>query len=158
METAKPYVLIVSMIAIAFLLYFTAVPGEDQLLDAMVDTGPNITLDAWREIFKDWASRGIIVAACAALAWFILAQWRFNMNYWRNTNGKRWTWLSMMFFPLAATAAGFLQTPSVQAKGLLATLFYLANNIAVYYLATLLCSPSSFKYTPLGAAAVRRWW
>jgi hypothetical protein len=146
------------MILVAVALYLGAVPGEDQLLDSLVDTGPNLTLDEWRESFKFWAWIGFVVAAGAAVLWFIWAQWGISLNYWGNVKNKRWTWLLIVVFPLGAVMLGYLRTPTVQDRGYLATGFYLLNNVVLYYLLTLLFSPSSFKYTPLGAAAVRRWW
>jgi hypothetical protein len=156
MDLVKHISLLVGMILIAFLFVAITTYGEDPLLDSMVSTGPNITLDAWRELFRYWATFGIGVALFAALLWYVLGQWAFNLNYWSSA-GKRVVWLLMLIFPLGAFVAAWLLTPPVQEWALLATVFYLANNLAVYYLATLCCSPSSFKYTPLGAMTLRYW-
>ena len=139
---------IVGMIVIALLAIFFLVDREDQLLDLLVTTGPEMTLDEWREQFRFWAEIGIGVAALAAIAWFVLGQWGFNMNRWSNANNKRSVWLILGAFALAAALPGFLLTPAVQEWGRLAWPFYVANNLIVFYLSTVLLSPSSFKYTP----------
>jgi len=147
------------MLVIGALVYFFAIPAEDQLLDSLVTTGPNIMLDAWREVFRSWATLGIIIALAAAPLWFVLGQWGFSMNRWTSANNKRWAWWAGLFFvAILAAAPGYYFTPTVQEGGRLTLLFYLANNVLVYYLATLFFSPSSFKYMPLGATSVRRYW
>lgn len=153
------YIGIVGMIFIGALIYFFAIPAEDQLLDSLVTTGPNITLDAWREVFRNWAMLGIGIALAAALFWFVLGQWGFSMNQWKTANNKRWAWWGGLFVvAILAAAPGYYFTPTVQEGGRLTLLFYLANNVLVYYVGTLLFSPSSFKYMPLGATSVRRYW
>lgn len=156
MSTMKHIGSLVGMIFIAFLFVMLVTYAEDPLMDAWVTTGPNITLDAWRESFRYWATLGILVALVAALLWYVMGQWGFSLNYWANA-GKRVVWLLLLVFPLGAFMAAWLLTPPVQEWAVLATIFYLLNNLTVYYLATLCCSPSSFKYTPLGAATLRYW-
>lgn len=156
MNIMKHLGLIVGMIFIAFLFAAIVTYGEDPLLDSMVSTGPNITLDEWRKSFRDWAMIGIGVALGAALVWYALAQWGFSLNRWVNA-GKRGVWALLLVLPLGAFVAAYLLTPPVQEGDILATIFYLVNNVAVYYLATVWFSPSSFKYTPLGATALRHW-
>ena len=148
---------ILGMIAIALLVFFLAIPAEDQFLDSLVTTGPDITLDAWRDSFRYWAALGIAIALSVALFWFVLGQWVFSMNRWSGANNKRTVWFGLMVVTILAAIPGVILTPPVQEGGRMAWLLYLANNLTVFYLATLLLSPSSFKYTPWGASLLRRW-
>ena len=148
--------LLAGMGAIALIFAYLVVSGEDQFLDSMVSTGPNITLDAWRELFRLWATLGIFGAWLAAWIWFALGQWIFRLNHWTNAK-KRTVWVLLFLLSLLTIIPGVLLTPAVQEWGRLAFAFYLFNNFCVYYLATLLCSPPSFKYTPVGAMTVRYW-
>jgi hypothetical protein len=125
------------------------------LLDSLVTTGPEMTLDVWRESFRFWAEVGIGIALFAALLWFVLGQWGFSMNRWTKANNKRSLWLILGMFALAAALPGVLFTPTVQEWGRLAWPFFLVNNLAVFYLSTVLLSPSSFKYTPWLAIHLR---
>jgi len=147
---------IVAMVIIALLVFFFLIPFEDQFLDSRVTTGPEITLDAWREWFQLWASLGVVIALSAALLWFGLGQWVFSLNRWANAN-KRIVWIALGVVALLAAVPGFLLTPTAQEGGRFAWPFYLLNNLIVFYLATVLFSPVSFKYTPW-ASTYLRWW
>jgi hypothetical protein len=138
------------------LFFFFVVQGQDEWLDSLVTTGPDILLDEWRAVFRRWAQVGVAAAGLAALAWFVLGQWGFSLNHWPNAD-KRNAWLGLLFLALLAAVPGIVLTPAAQEWGNLAKVFYVANNVSVYYLATLLCSPPSYKYIPYGAAVARRW-
>jgi hypothetical protein len=156
MFRAKHLILIIFILIIFLAFFYGVVPFEDGLLDSLVSTGPAITLDEWREAFRNWATVGIVVALAAALLWFVLGQWFVSLNHWAGA-GKRGLWLALLVVSLLAGAPGAVLTPTTQEWGRLSVAFYVANNCLLYYLATLLFSPPSYKYTPPGAAAVRFW-
>ena len=147
----------IAMVIVGVLFFMLLIPAEDQLMDSFVSTGPEITLDAWREVFRNWAQFGIAVALMAALLWFLLGQWVFGMNRWTNANKKRTVWLGLFVVAALAVVPGMVLTPTVQEWGRLAWLCYVVNNLSLYYLATVLFSPSSFKYVPWLATSVRYW-
>ncbi len=152
---------IVAIVVIALLMFYFAVSFESQWLEGLVTTGPEITLDEWRDLFSYWAAIGIIISVSAALLWFALGQWVFSMNRWTTANNKRSVWLMLGAVALAAAVPGILMMPAVQEGGRLAWPLYLINNLVVFYLSTLIFSPSSFKYTPLGGRflwPLRQWW
>jgi len=153
----KPIGYIVGMLVIGGLFFVGIISAEDQWMDAWVSTGPNITLDEWRQVFIHWAQFGLAVAIAAALFWFILGQWVFGMNLWGNANKKRIWWLSLLVVAVLGVVPGFIFTPAVQEWGRLAWACYVVNNLALYYLATVLFSPSSFKYVPWLANRLRYW-
>ena len=156
MFRGKHLILIVIMFIILFIFLYAIVPLEDGLLDSLVTTGPDILLDDWRAAFRLWANTGIAGAFVSAMLWFFLGQWASGLNHWTNA-GKRSIWLWLLVVSLATAAPGVVLTPTTQEWGRLSVVFYVGNNLFVYYLATLLCSPPSYKYTPYGAAAVRYW-
>lgn len=158
MGAGKFLILIGIMLFIFILFYFAIIPGEQQMLDSMVSTGPDITMDAWLGSFENWAKFGISVSLSVALLWYMLGQWGFNLNRWTNANrNKRLIWLVLLAVSLLAAVPADLQTPRVQEWGRLATAFYAVNNLFAYYLVTLLWSPSSVKYMPFGATTLRYW-
>lgn len=142
---------------IALLFYIFVIPAEEQLLDSLVSTGPDIKSDDWIGAFRYWATLGIVAAVWAAAVWYALGQFAFNLNRWANAD-KRWWWLALFVFSLAAAVPASLLMPEAQEWGRLAWGFFFLNNFLVYYLTTLFCSPSSFKYTPYWAMHVRRFW
>jgi hypothetical protein len=149
---------IVGMVIVALLVFFGLMSFEDQYLESIVTTGPDITLDEWRASFQIWAQFGIGMALASALLWFALGQWWFKMNDWTSTNNKRTIWLALGVVAILAAVPGVILTPTAQEGGRWAWPFYLVNNLIVFYVSTLLLSPSSCKYTPWTAAALRRWW
>ncbi len=153
----KPIGFMIAMIVVGLVFFFVIIPAEDQLMDSWVTTGPDITLDAWRELFRHWAQFGIGAALVAAMFWFLLGQWVFGMNRWTNANKKRTVWLALLVLSALAIVPGVVLTPAGQEWGRLAWACYLANNLGLYYLATLLFSPSSFKYVPWLATRLRYW-
>jgi hypothetical protein len=118
-------------------------------------------LDDWLVLFSYWAAIGISISGIAALLWFWLGQWVFSMNRWTTANNKRSVWLMLGAIALAAALPGIFLMPAVQEGGRLAWPFFLVNNLGVYYFSTLIFSPASFKYTPVGAGflrPLRQWW
>jgi hypothetical protein len=143
------------MIVIALVVFYVFVPPEGEFLESLVTTGPELMLDAWRQLFTYWAALGIAISLTAALLWFALGQWVFSMDRWTTANNKRTVWFILGAVALAAALPGILLMPAVQEGGRLAWAFYLLNNLVVFYFATLFLSPSSFKYTPLGGSFMR---
>lgn len=160
METGRLLILIIVILGIFAAFYFLVIPGEKQLLDSLVSTGPDISLDDWLGTFEFWAIWGVIVALVAAFFWYFLGQWIFKLNYWNNANkNKRWIWVGLLIGSLLlAVVPSDLRTPDVQEWNRLATVLYGANTLFVYYVVTLFWSPSSFKYMPVGAVTLRRYW
>jgi hypothetical protein len=153
----KPIVFMIAIVMVGVIFFVLVIPAEDQLMDSWVSTGPNITLDEWREVFRLWAQFGIAVALVAALFWFLCGQWIFGMTRWIKANNKRWVWLGFLLVAVLAVVPGMVLTPAVQEWGRLAWVCYVVNNLGLFYLATLLFSPSSFKYVPWLAMRVRYW-
>ena len=157
MNNLKHVGLIVGMAFIFFIFAVLIIYGEDPFLDSRVTTGSGILMDEWRQLFRNWAMIGILISLLAAVLWYLWGQWFINLNDWTKANKKRVVWLLFLLLPCLAFVSAWWLTPPVQEGALFATVFYLLNNLAVYFFATILFSPSSFKYTPWGAIAVRRW-
>jgi hypothetical protein len=153
----KPILMIILIVILAFLFFLLVIFGEDPLMDSYVSTGPNITLDVWRESFRYWAQIGIAITMIAALIWFVLGQWFSSMNNWLSANKKRTVWLGLFLVAGLAVVPGIVLTPLAQDWGRLAWVFYILNNLSFYYLATALFSPSSFKYVPWQSMRFRYW-
>ena len=153
----KPILMIFLILTLGFLFLLLVLFGEDALMDSYVSTGPNITLDAWREWFRTWAEVGLAGATLTALAWFVLGQWFTSMNLWKTANKRRTVWLGWFLLAVLAAVPGIVLTPAAQEWGRLAWAFYVLNNIGLYYLATALFSPSSFKFVPWLSMRLRYW-
>jgi hypothetical protein len=98
----------------------------------------------------------MVVSFISAIAWYCIAEWVFKVST-PVPQSRRLIWsLWLAVTVLGAFAAEFLG-PKATFNAYIPTLFYFLGGVGFYYLATLLFSPVSYKYTPPGASAVRRW-
>ncbi|MBM3234744.1 hypothetical protein FJZ31_00420 [Candidatus Poribacteria bacterium] len=150
---------LVGIAGITFIFFLLAFYVEKNIaLYNMVVPHAGVQLDQWLDSFWHWAIVGIIISGVASLFWYILGQWVFKINRWEKS-GKRGIWLCFILLPVVAIILEWIFTKKAQAGAWPAYLFYALNGLLCYYLATALCSPSSFKYTPLLASRVwRRAW
>jgi len=146
---------IVGIILISAAFFVLISLGEAQLLNDYV-SGVSGPIEEWIDTFRFWANVGVGTALGASLLWYILAQWAFILNDWRRSS-KRLIWLLFFLFPIIAIILGIVFTPTPQEGRWWPYFFYVGNPLLCYYLCTLLFSPSSFKYTPLGASKIRYW-
>lgn len=144
------------MLVLAAAIFFFMLYVEiDQVLSERIVPGANLTLEAWIDTFRQWASTGIAASLTAALMWYFIAQWIFKVRSWKYA-GKRPVWYLLFIIPILISVLSCVFTSQTQEAILFAYIFYFVNNLLVFYLATVLFSPSSFMYTPLGARTLRR--
>ena len=147
------YISAILFIIVLSILIFV---GELFLLDTYPPQLPgDVTLGQWMTSFKKWASICIASAAFASLLWYILAQWGFKINRWEDTGGKRPIWLLLFLIPIIMTVISCIYIEPTESNQWLIYLFFLLNGLLPYYVTTLLLSPSTFKYIPVGAKKVR---
>ena len=148
---------ILLMIGVAVVFFLIMLYGEDRaFLYERVIPAEEVTLDLWMASFRYWATWVIGCALVASLSWYALGQWGFKLNEWENAK-KRPVWFLLAVLPIIVGIVAVISTPDARAGHYWAYAFYFFNGIMVYYLATVLFSPTSFKYTPPGAAIVRQW-
>lgn len=149
-------IMFVGMIAVAFVCWSAMQYGEYQWLYDRVIPTPGVKREQWVDAFKGWATIGIAVSLAASLLWYGLERFSFRFNSW-NKNYLV-VWLLLLLLPLAFIVLSCLFTRQAQeGSGNSAYVFYIANNLLTYYLATSLFSPPSVMFTPVGAKYLR-WW
>jgi hypothetical protein len=145
------------MVLIAALFFLLMVYVEwPLLLEPRVVPSNNLDLQDWLRRFSDLAFYGIVGSAIASILWYALGQWVFKVDHWKQAN-HRVTWGLLIFVPFILFALSWFLTPPAQEGHFFAYICYLVNNLAIYLLATVLFSPAAYKYTPLGATAIRYW-
>ena len=156
MKVFRNIVCIIGLDVVLFLLLSQGELYFYSLNPPMLEGETNVGV--WKAGFHSWALRGVIVALGMSLLWYILAQWAFKVNNPEATKGKRLIWF--MFYLLSvigAIAIGAIFEARFKSGSTISVyLFFVANGILCYHLPTALCSPSSFKYIPWGAALIRR--
>jgi len=130
----------------------------DQVLSVynLIFPPAEIKMEDWVAAFKTWGSVALAVSLIAALIWYVLAQWVFKISSWTDTR-KRGVWGILVLLPVAGSVAACFLIERTQQGAVYAYLFLALNGLLCYYIATLLTSPSAFKYTPLGARTLRFW-
>lgn len=117
-------------------------------------------IEQWMPEFLEYGTYGILVAWLSAVLWYVFAQWIMKVND-ISDSGKRIVWglftvvalLPVVVFSIIQS----LQSPAQEGM-FVPPLIYLLNFFITFYVSTLLFSPLSFKYAPILAKFVRRWW
>lgn len=148
----------ISGILFILLLFFFLVYLELWFLDLNPPQLPDgLNIEQWKASFQRWAFVCVGTAGFASLLWYGLAQWTFKIKRWKDA-GKRSWWIVLFFLPFLAIILSVIFVERAQSGlRLEQCIFFLINGLLSYYLATLLFSPSSFKFTPVGAKHVRHW-
>lgn len=143
---------ILGVLLIAAIFIFLAVIVEPLVLDAFPPQLPTyleMDLDQWMESFELWAFVCVVSAAIASFLWYILGQNVFNANGGKSY-GKRGLWGFLFILPVCAVIFSILLVEEAESSLWLAYLCFVVNGLAPYYVATVLFSPVSVKYTPIG--------
>ena len=136
-----------------FLAYYI----EPWLLDTYQPNLPvELTMDQWLSSFQMWAYVCVGAAMIASLLWYLLAQNVFKTNY-EKPSGKRGMWGFLFVLPAIAIIFSILFIDQAESSLWLAYLCFVVNGLVPYYLATVLFSPTSVKYTPIGSMQIRFW-
>jgi hypothetical protein len=118
----------------------------------------SVDIEDWASEYIKWAGLyGIGITALGNLLWYVLAQWVFHVDEYKKSE-KRKVWISFFLFPIAGVIISLmiLVFNPIQSGIPWVVLFSLVP-ILCYWITTLLFSPSSFKYNPWGASAIRHW-
>lgn len=156
MNKVKPIINLVGITFIAFVFFFALVELEENLIKSWVIPDTGITQQEWIDSFRTWALVGIVVAWFTSVIWYVLAQWGFKVNETKDTTARH-IWFLLFLFPVVGVVISILLTPQTEEGAWVPKIFHLVNGILSYYLATVLFSPSAFKYTPPLAKLIRRW-
>ena len=143
------FVTVLFLLFISFEVWFLDA-NPPQLLEGF-------NMEQWMESFQTWAFVCLGTAGFAGLLWYFLAQRIFKINRWEDTQGKRPIWLLLSLLPVIAIVVSCICVERTKSSLIVVYLFFFLNGLAPYYLATLLFSPSAFKYTPAGAKRIRFW-
>ena len=114
-----------------------------------------VNLGLWISSFQDWAISCVVIAGVASFLWYILAQWFFTINNRGAGSGKRIVWVLLFLAPIIMCIVSCMSIEKAKNSLWLAYLLFALSGFLPYYLTTLLFSPLSFKYAPIGAETIR---
>ncbi len=141
---------ILGILFITILFVFLAIVVERLILKAFPPLPPTyLEMNQWLESFELWALVCVGAAVAASFLWYGFGQNVFKANG-EKSYGKRGLWGFLFILPMCAVIFSILLVE--EAGGLwLAYLFFGVNAFLPYYVSTVLFSPVSVKYTPIGA-------
>ena len=146
---------ILGILLIAAFFVFLVVIVEPLVLDAFPPQLPTyLEMDQWMESFELWALVCVGAAAAASFLWYGIGQNVFKANG-RKSYGKRGLWGFLFILPMCAVIFSIFLIEEAESSLWLAYLCFVVNGLLPYYLATVLFSPVSVKYTPIGAEQIR---
>ena len=146
---------ILGILFITSIFVFLAIVVEPLILESFPpQLRQNLTKEQWLESFELWALVCVGTSAVASFLWYGIGQNVFGANRGRSY-GKRGQWGLLFILPGIAIILSILFIEETESSLWLAYLFFIANGMIPYYLATLFFSPVSVKYTPIGAEGIR---
>lgn len=146
---------ICGILFITVLFVFLVLIGETPLLDAYpLQPSGNLTEEQWLESFEFWALVCVGAAAVASFLWYGFGQNVFKANG-KISYGKRDLWGFLFILPVCAVIFSILLIEEAESSLWLAYLCFVVNGLLPYYVSTVLFSPMSVKYTPIGAKGTR---
>ena len=116
----------------------------------------HVTIEQWLSSFQFWAIVCVVVVGLTSFIWCGFGHKVFKTIH-ENPSGKRILWIVLFFVSAAiALAIIFFGVERAENESWLVYLFFGMNALVPYYLATVFFSPTSVKYTPIGAMQIRR--
>lgn len=143
--------IIVFAIACGAIMYF----GLARPLGQGYIVGTNIKIQDWLRVYTNLVYAVTVFSLLTSLFWYVLARASFKVTNAKSV-GKRSVWVALLLVNIVGVSAlTFLMGAIPKGISLYAVHLVLFSLVG-YYLATLLCTPAAYKYTPLGATVVRR--
>jgi uncharacterized membrane protein YhaH (DUF805 family) len=160
MNSFKPVLFFVFTIILSF-AFILVVHGIGTFLffgKALVQPENEDISDWVTEYIKFAGWYGISITAIGTILWYIIGQWGIKVIK-PDDSGKRGIWAGLFIFPLLGTLVSLLVLMShpVQFGIHWIIIFSILIPFLCYWLVTVLLSPISYKYTPLGASKIRYW-
>ena len=128
---------------------------EAALLNSLVITQNQTSVQAWVAQFLFWSNIVILCAMLTSILWWCLGKWSFKVTK-PGDSDRRGMWFVLILIPVISIAVAIFQTEWPVEWGGLAYGLYAVTGVSCYYLATALGSPSSVKCTPPWSCKLRK--
>ena len=146
---------IFGILFITIFFLFIVIIVEPLMLEAIPPQLPiDLTMDEWMDSFQLWTCVCVGAATVTNILWYILGQNVFKADNGKSY-GKRGLWGFLFVLPMCAVIFSIFFIEEAESSLWLAYLCFVVNGLLPYYLATVLFSPVSVKYTPIGAEQIR---
>jgi hypothetical protein len=151
----------ISGVTVAIILviaaFFFVIPVEAYILENYFDVLSIVDQNIWLVNFRDLGLKCLLVALVITALWNIIGYFGYYISDWKKAGGRNvWSALAGLLL-IAIVLTGYIFTLETQDIGrYLATLIYAVNGIIIYWIATVIQSPSPVKFAPIGAIQIRK--
>lgn len=137
------------------------IPWESGFLENQINVSPiaGTRQQIWLTEFQDVAVSQVLTALGFTLLWLGIGFGYYRIKDWKTAASGRLIWsLLLTALVLFVALIGWFYTPATQGDPgkIVAVIAYVLNALLIFYVTSILSSPTSVKYAPLGAVAVGR--
>jgi len=153
----RHFVNILGIISLGMLFFYLSLFLRDFFLSNVVPVNENIPTEVWQnEIFTLGLYDMLAAIFFIALLWYVFEQWIIFRPY---SSRLRWFLLLIIQFiiTISLSIVLFIRSP-LQSDNWKPFIVYIGIGFLNFYLATLLFSPSSVKYSAPLSKFIRCWW
>lgn len=124
---------------------------------SLATASQNMAYTKWQEKFSTLVIFTGAVTGLCSLAWFILSRWFFKITS-STGGGQRIIWAILAVISLAGSIAVpqiYAASAGIKVNALVLAVFVIFFTGIGYWLLSIFTTPAAFKYTPVGARAIR---
>lgn len=145
---------LVIAIFISVIVFFVFLPAEKYVLESIwqVLPIPGIKQPVWLENFISIGIMSLLFSLGSTAIWLFAGFFFYRIIDWKKAGGRQfWGGLFVLMLLVIFVAGYFLNFQTQDAGRYIASLLYAVNGALVYWITSLLQSPSNVKFAPFGA-------
>lgn len=142
------------IIGVIAVMFFGVFIGEKVFYDYLeVQPANMVRLDQWMENFQFSLYISVGIGLTGYFFWFLIGVLRYNINNWKRAGGRNVWFLIFAILLASVLVFGFFKLESTLDAGkTLASIYLVITALIVFWIPSLIVSPTEVKYAPLGAA------
>lgn len=141
--------------------FLALLPAERYVFENWLDITPlaGTTQQEWLQTFTDIGFYMLLIALMSTFFWHIAGYFKYRIIDWTSAGGWR-VWFSILvIMTIVIIIFGYWWTDQTQDVGrYFATAVYVFNGVLVFWLSSLILSPSTVKYAPPGTIRLKKLW
>lgn len=145
--------------ALSLIVFMVFLPTESFVLENTIDIIPKLPIKQpmWIENFVTVGIYCMAIAVVFSLIWSIGGTLLYSITDWQKAGGW-YFWLAVgLLMILTIVSSGYLLNYPTQDNGvILASSCYLVNGLFIFWISSLLKSPVTIRFAPLGSVVLRK--
>ena len=139
---------------LTLICFLALLPSEKYLLENWLEITPlaGTTQQEWLQTFIDMGFYTLIIAAIFTVFWHTVGYFKYQILNWKSAGGNGFWWICLILMMIVIVIFGYLVISPTQDIGrYISSALYTLNGVIIFWLSSLILSPSTVKYAPLGA-------